>query len=45
LIQVYRAVGGGWQTRNPPCEPNARPQLSEDATPLPPPAATFGRPF
>ena len=44
LIQVYRAVGGGWQTRNPACEPSARPQLSDDA-PAPAPAAQFGRPF
>jgi outer membrane protein TolC len=45
LIQVYRAAGGGWQTRNPACEPAVRPQLSDTPAPTSPSAAQFGRPF
>jgi len=50
LIQIYRALGGGWQIRLTGCEPNASPPLqlgpglSEDSAPAPRPVARFGPP-
>jgi NodT family efflux transporter outer membrane factor (OMF) lipoprotein len=41
LIQVYRALGGGWQIRcDPPAAPAARPPEA-----LPPPRARLGQPM
>jgi NodT family efflux transporter outer membrane factor (OMF) lipoprotein len=38
LIQVYRALGGGWQIRLTGCDPNAPPPVEQSPTPesLPP---------
>jgi NodT family efflux transporter outer membrane factor (OMF) lipoprotein len=48
LIQVYKALGGGWQMRCTGCEPTAplpiAPRPAEETTPAPGPTVTFGRP-
>jgi hypothetical protein len=50
LIQIYRALGGGWQIRLTGCEPNASPPiqldpgLSDDSAPAPRRVARFGPP-
>jgi NodT family efflux transporter outer membrane factor (OMF) lipoprotein len=50
LIQIYRALGGGWQIRLTGCEPAVAPPvqidpgLSDDSAPAPRPIARFGPP-
>ena len=44
LIQIYTALGGGWQIRSIGCEANAGTATDCEVRPPPPPIANFGSP-